>query len=93
MNITLSADEKLVERARAYAGEHGTSLNQLIRDYLERLVGEGSAEDAAAEFAAIARENPGNSHGERVASRANIYAARMEQLAREERPVDVRERE
>jgi hypothetical protein len=92
MNITLSADEKLVERARAYAGEHGTSLNQLIRDYLERLVGEGSAKDAATEFAAIARENAGDSHGERV-TRADIYSARMEQLTREAKPVDVRERE
>ena len=38
MNITLSARDELIERAREYAREHGTSLNQLIRDHLERLV-------------------------------------------------------
>ena len=39
-NITLSADERLLERARREAARRGTSLNQLIRDYLEELAGE-----------------------------------------------------
>jgi len=40
-NITLSADERLIESARRAAELRGTSLNQLIREYLEELAGEG----------------------------------------------------
>ena len=32
-NITLSADENLIASARVYAQAHGTTLNDLIRDY------------------------------------------------------------
>ena len=38
-NITLSADEALIERARSEAARRGKSLNQLIRDHLEELAG------------------------------------------------------
>ena len=34
VNITLSAEEGLVARARAYAQTRNTTVNQLIRDYL-----------------------------------------------------------
>ncbi len=59
MNITLSADEKLIARARAYAREHNTTLNQVIRDYMERLTGQTDGDATAAEFAALAREHGG----------------------------------
>ena len=55
MNITLSADEKLLAKARAYAQTHDTTLNQLIRDYLERLTGHLDREHAAEEFARLSR--------------------------------------
>ncbi|NDY95299.1 DUF6364 family protein [Wenzhouxiangella limi] len=38
-NITLSADETVIERARSEAARRGKSLNQLIRDHLEELAG------------------------------------------------------
>lgn len=38
-NITLSADERLIESARTEAARRGKILNQLIRDYLEELGG------------------------------------------------------
>ncbi len=38
-NITLSADEALIDRARSEAARRGKSLNQLIRDHLEELAG------------------------------------------------------
>jgi hypothetical protein len=41
-NLTLSADEMLIEKARRAAARRGKSLNQLIRDYLEELAGERS---------------------------------------------------
>ena len=37
-NLTLSADARLIEEGRRYAADHHTTLNALIRDYLERLV-------------------------------------------------------
>ncbi|MFP4153233.1 MAG: DUF6364 family protein [Alkalispirochaeta sp.] len=84
MNITLSAQDELVEKARRYAGEHGTSLNQLIRDYLERLVGSVSAEDAAAEFVAVARELGGDSSGTGGVwtGREDLYAERLDRFGR-----------
>lgn len=37
MNITLSIDEKVVAEARRIASRRGTSLNQMVRDYLHQL--------------------------------------------------------
>jgi len=39
MNVTLSVDEQLLDRARQKAEILGKSLNQLIRDYLQTLAG------------------------------------------------------
>ena len=41
MNVTLSIDDQVVARARRLAATRGTSLNQLIRDYLEDLTPPG----------------------------------------------------
>jgi hypothetical protein len=40
MNITLSIDEQIVERARKRASAMGKSLNQEIRDHLQHLAGD-----------------------------------------------------
>lgn len=39
MNITLSVDEQVAQRAREAAQKMGKSLNQAVRDYLEILAG------------------------------------------------------
>ncbi|HSM91414.1 MAG TPA: DUF6364 family protein [Anaeromyxobacteraceae bacterium] len=39
MNVTLSIDEQVLARARKRAEALGKSLNQLVRDYLERVAG------------------------------------------------------
>lgn len=39
MNITLSVDEQVAQRARDAAQKMGKSLNQVVRDYLELLAG------------------------------------------------------
>lgn len=44
MNITLSVDEKVVQRARLAAQGMGKSLNQAVRDYLEQLAGSAKRE-------------------------------------------------
>ena len=50
MNITLSIDEQLADRARRRAQALGTSLNQLIRDYLQKLAGGDDPEQSIEEF-------------------------------------------
>lgn len=61
MNITLTADENLVKRAREFARSHGTSLNNLIREQLQRMTTGGSAEAAAAEFLQLVCTRAGKS--------------------------------
>jgi hypothetical protein len=39
VNLTLSVDDKLVEKARQVASRQGTSLQALVRQYIETLAG------------------------------------------------------
>jgi Family of unknown function (DUF6364) len=61
MNVTLSIDEQLVARARKKADALGKSLNQLIRDYLQRLAGGDDPERSIEEFRRLSGR--GHSHG------------------------------
>jgi antitoxin component of RelBE/YafQ-DinJ toxin-antitoxin module len=40
MNITLSVDDEVVRQARQIAEATGTSVNQMVRDYLAQLAGD-----------------------------------------------------
>ena len=61
MNITLSADKELVKRAREFAAQNGTSLNQIIRQYMEQLTRMSDIEKNADEFALLGRQKGGAS--------------------------------
>ncbi|MCB1587873.1 MAG: hypothetical protein KDI37_01835 [Xanthomonadales bacterium] len=63
MNITLSADEAVVERARRVAQSMGKSLNQVVRDYLEQLAGQDVVEAELDAFEQSARATPGRLNG------------------------------
>lgn len=63
MNITLSVDDDVLQRARQRAQSLGTSVNQLIRDYLEDLSGKPDRDQDAAEFERLSRLANGNSQG------------------------------
>ena len=52
MNITLSVDEKVAQRAREAAQKMGKSLNQVVRDYLEQLAGGTRRDQEWAQFEA-----------------------------------------
>lgn len=52
-NITLSIDEKILRQARRVALERDTSVNALVRDYLEKLV-EDKKEDEKLRLEALA---------------------------------------
>ena len=72
MNITLSVDERLVRRARKRANAMGKSLNQLVREYLERLAGTDDAERDVAELRQLSQESPGRARGWQF-SRAELH--------------------
>ena len=52
MNITLSVDEQVAQRAREAAQKMGKSLNQVVRDHLEQLAGGSRREQNWAQFEA-----------------------------------------
>ena len=63
MNITLSVDDEVVRLARLRADQMGTSVNQLVRDYLEQLAGKEDAAKIAAEFVRLSALTQGDSKG------------------------------
>lgn len=50
MNITLSVDKQVAQRAREAAQKMGKSLNQVVRDYLEQLAGNDRTQQECDEF-------------------------------------------
>lgn len=72
MNVTLSLDDKLLERARKLAARRGVSLNQMIRDYLSEAAGDPSPADVIAELDALWAEGRGDSRGWRF-NREELY--------------------
>jgi hypothetical protein len=61
MNITLSVDEKTVAAARKVAASMGKSLNELIREDLERLTRKHRRDNDLSEFKNLSGQ--GNSRG------------------------------
>ena len=61
MNITLSVDEKTIEEARKVASEMGKSLNEIIREDLERLTRKHQRDKDFSEFKKLAGQ--GDSRG------------------------------
>ena len=64
-NLTITIDERLLKQARMRALEDGTSVNALLRAYLERYAGSGEVGDALAGFGRLARRSTATSgpHG------------------------------
>jgi hypothetical protein len=60
-NLTITIDERLLKQARIRALENGTSVNALLRTYLERYAGAGEAGEALAGFARLARRSTATS--------------------------------
>ena len=73
-NLTITIDERLLKRARIRALEDGTSVNALLRGYLERYAGSGEASDALAEFGRLARASKASSgSGGRTWTREDLH--------------------
>ena len=63
MNITLSIDDRVVADARRIAADRGTSLNQLVRDYLNELTRTDDVESVLRELDAMWSERTYRSEG------------------------------
>ena len=63
-NVTLSIDDQLLERGRAYAAERKSSLNALLRRLLEREIGQQKPDSD--EFIRFLQENSGCSDGKKI---------------------------
>lgn len=53
MNVTFSIDEQVIAEAQRIAASRGTSLNQLVRDYLHDLTRTDDAEAVVARLDAL----------------------------------------
>lgn len=62
MNVTLSIDDQILARARELAQQRGTSLNQMIRDYLDSLTASDPAKTVT-ELRRLWQEEEGDSGG------------------------------
>jgi hypothetical protein len=75
MNVTLALDDELVARAREIAAKQGTTLNELLRRYLESVAGTRSASVRASELQRLWDEAPG--HGGGRWTREDAYKGRV----------------
>lgn len=75
MNVTLSIDDEVLARARELAARRGTSLNQLVRDYLEEIASQMAPEEIVRELDELWNATEGDSCG-RAWSREELYGDR-----------------
>jgi plasmid stability protein len=79
MNLTITVDDEVLRRARIRALSQGTSVNAVLRGFLESYAGshvEGAARDR---LAILARGSIASSgRGGRTWSRDEIYADRLD---------------
>ncbi len=61
MNLTISVDDKVLERARKLVQSQGMSLQDLIRRDLESATGQRPAEAVASELLQLMNEHGGHS--------------------------------
>jgi hypothetical protein len=73
-NLTLSIDAELLKRARIRALERDTSVNVLVREYLEGLVARGEGLEPMDVFLALTESvHAGSGPGGRTWTRDELY--------------------
>ena len=77
MNLTIVVDDEVLRRARIRALEQGTSVNAVLRQFLESYAGAASEAEARDRLAALARRSPASSGtGGRRWTRHELYEQR-----------------
>jgi hypothetical protein len=73
-NLTITVDDRLLKQARMRALEDGTSVNALLRTYLERYAGVDKAGEALGQFAQLAlRSTATSGPGGRTWARDDLH--------------------
>lgn len=73
-NITLAIDEALLDKVRVLAAMKRTSVNELVRNYLQRLVDQEQGHDEATEaLLRMSRESTADL-GSKLPTRDEIYS-------------------
>ena len=67
VNVTISIDDELANRAREAARRQGTTLNDMIRRHLETVAGRRNGGTLAKELRQLWAEHPGHSGGRKIA--------------------------
>jgi hypothetical protein len=73
-NLTLTINEELLKRARIRALEQDTSVNALVREYLEGLAGQAKTQDAINAVLGLSqRSDAGSGPDGRTWTRDELY--------------------
>lgn len=72
-NVTLAIDDDLLRSARKVAIDRDTTVNQLVREFLDNLVRQASGQEAAAERLLRMMDEKPLSVGPRTWGRDEIY--------------------
>jgi plasmid stability protein len=72
-NLTITIDEEVLKRARLRALQQGTSVNALLREYLEAFAGGATLLAARRRFATLARAATSGSKGRRSWTRDDLH--------------------
>lgn len=84
-NITLAVGEQVLEQVRVYAAKRKTTVNQIVREHLERIAQAESAGDTARErLLKLIDESPGRMGPDWKWNREDAYEGRV--LPRYKRP-------
>ena len=77
MNLTIVVDDEVLRRARIRALEQGTSVNAVLRQFLESYAGSATEAEARGRLAALARRSEASSGtGGRRWTRDELYEQR-----------------
>lgn len=80
-NLTVTIDDAVLRRARIRALEQGTSVNAVVREYLEEYARRDATEDPAAQFLALTEDTrSGSGESGRSWTREDLYAERGTRL-------------
>lgn len=81
MNLTITADEKIVRKARIRALNENTSVNAVLGAFLKEYAGQAEKQgDALRRFAARSASRTGADGGGRGWAREDIYQDRLSRL-------------
>ena len=77
-NLTLTIDEDVLRRARIRAIEQKTSVNAVVREFLESYAGSDEGDRALAEIVEMAKKSTASSGPEgRTWTREDLYEDRL----------------